>query len=60
MINSGKDKLTDLLGLGKDKKDSTNTATPPTNKDATKDKIKDVLGGLFGNKKKDTVKKENQ
>ena len=64
LINSGKDKLTDLLGLNKEKKDSTTTATPPTTKevakDAAKDKIKDVLGGLFGNKKKDTVKKENQ
>ena len=65
LLNKGKDKITDLLGLDKDKKDSTNTATPPqTNKEATKeaakDKIKGVLGGLFGNKKKDTVKKENQ
>ncbi|MCI2228332.1 AsmA-like C-terminal region-containing protein [Polaribacter sp. MSW13] len=48
--DEGKDKLKQLLGLDKNdsiKKDST------TN---TKDKIKNVLGGLFGKKKKDTTK----
>lgn len=50
LLNQGKDKLTDLLGLNKNKKDSTKT------KDDTKDKIKGVLGGLFGKKKKDSVK----
>ncbi len=49
LIDKGKDKLTDLLIGGK--KDSTKT------KSNTKDKIKNVLGGLFGKKKKDTVKK---
>ena len=49
LIDKGKDKLTDLLIGGK--KDSTTT------KSNTKDKIKNVLGGLFGKKKKDTVKK---
>lgn len=51
LIDQGKNKLTDLLGLNKNKTDSTKT------KDDTKDKIKNVLGGLFGKKKKDTTKK---
>tara|TARA_R110002126_G_scaffold291772_2_gene457561 strand:+ start:23401 stop:25995 length:2595 start_codon:yes stop_codon:yes gene_type:complete len=45
LIDKGKNKLTDLLGT---KKDS-------TKKDDTKDKIKGVLGNLFGKKKKDTT-----
>ena len=49
LIDQGKDKLKDLIGI---KKDS-------TKKDNVKDKVKDVLGGLFGKKKKDTVKKKN-
>lgn len=53
LLNQGKDKLKDLLSGGT-KKDSTTTTT--TNTDKTKDKIKNVLGGLFG-KKKDTVNK---
>tara|TARA_R110002049_G_scaffold86004_5_gene218644 strand:- start:2596 stop:5253 length:2658 start_codon:yes stop_codon:yes gene_type:complete len=53
LLNQGKDKLKDLLSGGT-KKDSTTTTTTTTDK--TKDKIKNVLGGLFG-KKKDTVKK---
>ncbi|WP_299670162.1 AsmA-like C-terminal region-containing protein [uncultured Polaribacter sp.] len=48
LIDKGKDKLTDLLSGGT-KIDSTKT------KEDTKDKIKNVLGGLFG-KKKDTTK----
>lgn len=51
LLNKGKDKLTDLLGIGTTTKDSTKTTN-----DKTKDKVKDVLGGLFGKKKKDTVK----
>ncbi|MGK0412703.1 MAG: hypothetical protein ACJA1B_000903 [Polaribacter sp.] len=51
IINKGKDKLTDLLGIGATPKDSTKTTN-----DKRKDKVKDVLGGLFGKKKKDTVK----
>ncbi|MEE9409280.1 MAG: AsmA-like C-terminal region-containing protein [Polaribacter sp.] len=50
LINQGKDKLNNLLGLGT-KKDSTKT------KDDTKGKIKGLLDGLFGNRKKDTTKK---
>ncbi|WP_439129354.1 AsmA family protein [Polaribacter sp.] len=50
LVDKGKDKLLDLLGGNKDKKDSTKT------KETTKDKVKDVLGGLFGKKKKDTTK----
>lgn len=51
LLNQGKDKLKDLFNTKKDDKDSTNT----TNKDATKDKIKNTLKNLF-NKKKDTTK----
>ena len=58
LIDKGKDKLTDLLGLGTKKNDSIKKDSTIT-KDDTKDKIKNVLGGLFGNKKKDTVKKKN-
>ncbi|WP_439132182.1 AsmA family protein [Polaribacter sp.] len=46
LLDKGKNKLIDLLGV---KKDS-------TKKEDTKDKIKGVLGNLFGKKKKDTVK----
>lgn len=53
LLNKGKNKLTDLLGLGKKEKDSTKT------KDDTKDKIKVVLGNLFGKKKKDSTKNKN-
>ncbi|MFK8060106.1 MAG: AsmA-like C-terminal region-containing protein [Polaribacter sp.] len=51
LIDKGKNKLLDLIG---GKKDS-------TKKEDTKDKIKNVLGGLFGkkSKKKDTLKKKN-
>lgn len=55
IFNKGKDKLTDLLGIGGKSKDSTKTTN-----DKTKDKVKDVLGGLFGKKKKDTVKGKQQ
>jgi hypothetical protein len=48
-LNQGKDKLKNLL-FGETKKDTTKT------KSTTEDKIKNVLGGLFG-KKKDTRKK---
>ncbi|WP_397446590.1 AsmA-like C-terminal region-containing protein [Polaribacter sp. R77954] len=50
LINQGKNKLTDLLGI---KKDS-------AKKEDTTDKIKGVLGNLFGKKKKDTTKNKNQ
>jgi hypothetical protein len=56
LINQGKNKLTDLLGLGNTVKDSAKT----TPKDKATDKIKGVLGGLFGQKKKDTVKNKKQ
>ncbi|WP_298777758.1 AsmA family protein [uncultured Polaribacter sp.] len=51
LINKGKDKLTDIVTGGK--KDSTNVI----NKIISTDKVKNVLGSLFGKKKKDTVKK---
>lgn len=47
LLNKGKNKLLDLIGS---KKDSTKKAD-------VKDKVKDVLGGLFGKKKKDNKKK---
>lgn len=60
--------IKDILGVGKDKpKDSTNTGitkptiptTIPTTEEEVKDEvgniIKDGLGGLFGNKKKDST-----
>ena len=49
LIDKGKNKLTDLLGI---KKDS-------TKKDDAKDKIKGVLGNLLGKKKKDTTQNKN-
>jgi hypothetical protein len=49
LLDKGKDELKKLL-FGSTKKKSTKT------KNTTEDKIKNVLGGLFG-KKKDTVKK---
>jgi ribosome-associated translation inhibitor RaiA len=49
LLNKGKDELKDFL-FGGTKKGSTKT------KNKTEDKIKNVLGGLFG-KKKDTTKK---
>jgi hypothetical protein len=52
LLSKGKDKITDLLGLNNKPKDS----IKKTPKDQAADKIKNVLGGLFGKKKKDTVK----
>ena len=49
LINQGKDKLKDLIGIGTTKKDSTQQTSE---KDKVTDKVKDVLGGLFGKKKK--------
>lgn len=51
LLNQGKDKLKDLLNNNSDKTDSTKT----TDKDDTKDKIKNTLKNLF-NRKKDTTK----
>lgn len=56
LINQGKSKLKNLLGLGNKVKDSIKI----TPKDKATDKIKGVLGGLFGKKKKDTVKNKKQ
>ncbi|ARV14618.1 AsmA-like C-terminal region-containing protein [Polaribacter sp. SA4-12] len=50
LINQGKDKIKDLIGIGTTKKDSTKQGDA---KDKVTDKVKDVLGGLFGKKKKD-------
>ncbi|MDB4292314.1 DUF3971 domain-containing protein [Maribacter sp.] len=52
LINKGKDKATDLLKDvlgGGDKNDSTKTATD-------QEKVKDILGGILGNKSKDSTK----
>ena len=51
LLNQGKDKLKDLLNTNSDKTDSTKT----TDKDDTKDKIKNTLKNLF-NRKRDTTK----
>lgn len=56
LLTQGKDKITDLLELSNKPKDSTKT----TSKDNATDKIKNVLGGLFGKKKKDTLKKKQK
>jgi len=66
LIGKGKDELNNLLGgiLGggknETKTDSTNTKTDSTKtnpNDAIKEGVKDVLGGLFGGKKKSRDKK---
>ncbi|MHB0755316.1 AsmA family protein [Polaribacter sp. M15] len=49
LLDKGKNKLTDLLGVKKD----------TAKKEDTTDKIKGVLGNLFGKKKKDTTKNNN-
>ncbi|EAQ41222.1 AsmA-like C-terminal region-containing protein [Polaribacter sp. MED152] len=51
LLNQGKDKLKDLLNTNSDNTDSTKT----TDKDDTKDKIKNTLKNLF-NRKRDTTK----
>ncbi len=58
LIQQQKDNLVkNTLGnlLGNSKKDTTKTST--STKDATVNKVKDVLGGLFGKKKKEKKKK---
>lgn len=63
LLNSGKDKLNDLLDnvLNKKKKTTDSTKTETTKKDSTKikteDAVKDILGNLLKNrkKKKDTT-----
>lgn len=54
LLNQGKDKLNNLLNINKNDKDSTET------KENTSDKIKGVLGNLFGKKKIDTTKNNQQ
>jgi len=60
----GEDKIKDALGnlLGGDKKDASTTA-PQTKKDSSqaevKNAVKNVLGGLFNKKKKDTTGNNN-
>jgi hypothetical protein len=57
LVEKGKDEITNALeGLfNKNKKDS--TATDTIKKNAVKEAAKDILGGLFGKKKKkkDTI-----
>ncbi|PKA98979.1 AsmA-like protein [Flavobacteriaceae bacterium MAR_2009_75] len=52
LINKGKDKAKDLIGdvLNKNKDASDSTKT-----DATKENVKNVIGGLLGGKQKDTT-----
>ncbi|MBU3011946.1 AsmA family protein [Polaribacter vadi] len=54
LLNQGKNKLNNLLNINKNDKDSTET------KENTSDKIKGVLGNLFGKKKTDTTKNNKQ
>jgi hypothetical protein len=58
----GTDILQDILGGGTKPTDSTTTQTipiPTTTQQNTTQVVKDILGGLFGNKKKDSLKGEN-
>ncbi|MDP5092470.1 MAG: AsmA-like C-terminal region-containing protein [Polaribacter sp.] len=57
LIDKGKDKLTNLLGVTTKEKDSTDT-TKTTTKDIVNDKVKGTLSKIFG-KKKDTTKNKN-
>ncbi len=60
LVEKGTDILGDLIGGGKPK-DSTNTNSGNSVEEQTTDIVKDVLGGLFGKKKKkkDTTKQGN-
>jgi hypothetical protein len=51
LIDESRNKLKDFLGIDPTKKDT-------TQEEDVKDKIKDILGGLFG-RKKDTTKSKN-
>ena len=53
--DKGTDILNDLIGGGNKPKDSTNTGTTGTPKTDPKDVVKDIIGGLFGKKKKDSI-----
>lgn len=57
LLDQGKDKLKDLIGI--DTTSKTDSTSQESTKDKVTDKVKDVLGGLFGNKKTDTVKNKN-
>ena len=54
--DKGKDILGDLIG-GNKPKDS--TATNPTTPTTTTGVVKDILGGIFGNKKKDSTNQQD-
>ena len=56
--DKGTDILGDLLGEG-NKKDSTQTQTQTQTQQNTGKVVKDILGGIFGGKKKDTTKQGN-
>lgn len=61
LIENQKNKLiNNTLGniLGGKKNDEKSSATDTNSGDKTVNKVKDVLGGLFGKKKKDTTKKK--
>ncbi|RFN59648.1 AsmA family protein [Marixanthomonas ophiurae] len=53
--DKGKDILGDLISGGNKDKDTTNTETEKN----TGKVVKDILGGIFGGKKKDTTNQEN-
>ncbi|OAB81736.1 AsmA-like C-terminal region-containing protein [Cochleicola gelatinilyticus] len=52
--DKGKDIIKDILGGSTNTADTTKTNTPTTKEETTK-VVKDILGGLFGKKKKDTT-----
>ncbi len=53
--DQGANILNDILGGGSKPKDSTNTTNTGIPKTEPKDVVKDIIGGLFGKKKKDSV-----
>ncbi|MFC5047220.1 AsmA-like C-terminal region-containing protein [Aquimarina hainanensis] len=60
LLNTGTGVITDLLGGAKSKSDSTKTNTTNTPEKQLKNAAKDILGGMFGRKKKkDTTKTKN-
>tara|TARA_R110002167_G_scaffold51427_5_gene148862 strand:- start:362 stop:3076 length:2715 start_codon:yes stop_codon:yes gene_type:complete len=57
LITKGKDKAVDLIGDVLNRNTSQKDSTKP--KDPTKEGVKEVLGGLLGNKPKDSVKTDS-
>ncbi len=53
--DKGTNIIKDLIGGGNKPKDSTNNSNTGTPKTDPKEVVKDIFGGLFGNKKKDSI-----